>query len=419
MGKRLLVILPSTTYRARAFVQAAQRLGVELIIGTDHQQAWGELLSDTVLVFPFYEFELALQKVAAFHQHSPLDAIIGVDDHTAWLAAHLAEQLNIPGNPEAAARRCRFKHLMRQALLSSGIPQPRYHLFNLEDNPRILADIITYPVVIKPVFLSASQGVTRVDTPGAFAEAFHRIQHIVQQGDHPRRGGRYAHLILVEQYIPGEEVAVEGLVVGGEFRLLAIFDKPDPLEGPYFQETIYVTPSRHAPPVQQLIEDETRRAVQALGIQRGAVHAELRINQQGAWVIEVAARSIGGRCSQVLRFTGGATLEEILIREALGDQLEDVAREPQAAGVMMLPIPASGRLVQVDGVQAARMVPGVESVEITAVPETTVQALPEGNQYLGFIFARGNTPEAVESALRQAYRFIQVTIDTGEQVERF
>ncbi len=419
MGKRLLVILPSTTYRARAFVQAAHRQGVELIIGTNHQQAWGELLSDTVLVFPFYEFPIALQKVKSFHQQTPLDAIIGVDDHTAWLAAYLAEHLGVAGNPESAVRRCRFKHLMRQQLLSGGILQPRFHLFHLEDNPKILADIITYPVVLKPVFLSASQGVTRVNTPDAFTEAFYRIRKLVQQGDHLRRGGRFARLLLVEQYVEGDEVAVEGLVVQGNFQLLTIFDKPDPLQGPYFQETIYVTPSRHAPPVQQFIIDETRRAVEALGIKRGAIHAELRINQHGAWVIEVAARSIGGLCSRVLHFTENATLEDVLIREALGESLESISLEKQAAGVMMMPIPASGRLVRVDGVQAARMVPGIEAVEITVTPETPVQALPEGNQYLGFIFARGNTPDAVELALRQAFRFIQVTIDTGENVEQF
>ncbi len=417
MGKRILVILPSTTYRAGMFVEAARRLGVELIIGTDHQQAWGELLSGTVVVFPFYDFAIARQKVASLHEEKPLDAIIGVDDHTAWLAAHLSEHLRLPSNPETATQHTRFKHLMRQVLLRNGVLQPRYTLFNVDDNPRIIADIITYPVVLKPVFLSASQGVTRVDGPEDFEPAFQRIRALVHRRDYPRRGGRYYKYLLVEQYIDGEEVAVEGIITNGEARILAVFDKPDPLVGPYFQETIYVTPSRHPAATLQFIQDETRRAVRALGLQRGPFHAELRINHRGVWVIEVASRSIGGLCSQVLRFSDGQSLEEVLIREALGDDVSAVKREEQAAGVMMMPVLRSGRLLQVRGTEAARMVPGVESVHITIAPDSDVLALPEGNQYLGFIFARGKTPEAVEKALRTAYRFIHVEIDTGERVE--
>ncbi len=419
MSQRILVILPSTSYRARAFVEAAQRVGVELIIGTDHQQAWGHLLDDTVVVFPFTDFQIAFQKVKDLHNKKPLDAIIGVDDHTAWLAAHLSKQLHLPGNEPEAVQRCRFKHLMRQVLLRHGVMQPRYTVFNLADSPDTIADIISYPSVVKPVFLSASQGVTRVNSPRDFVEAFHRIHHIVHQKDYPRRGGRYHNLLLVEQYIDGEEVAVEGLLLNGEFKLLAIFDKPDPLKGPYFQETLYVTPSRHPHPLQHLIVHETQRAIQAIGLRRGPIHAELRINARGVWVIEVAARSIGGLCSRVLRFSGNQTLEEILLREALDEHLSHLQREEEAAGVMMMPVPASGRLVAVSGVEEARMVPGIESVIISLTPESQVQALPEGNQYLGFIFARGKTPAAVEKALRTAYRFIHTEIDTGEAIERF
>ncbi len=419
MGKRVLVILPSTTYRARMFVEAARQLGVELIIGTDQQQAWGDLLAGTVVVFPFYEFDLALENVSRLHQEKPLDAIIGVDDHTAWLAAFLSQHLDLPANPEAVVHQARFKHLMRQALLRNGIMQPRYTLFNMDDNPDIIADIITYPVVVKPVFLSASQGVTRVNTPPEFPEAFRRIHEIIHRGDNPRRGGRYHKYLLVEQYIDGDEVAVEGIVSNGTIHILAIFDKPDPLKGPYFQETIYVTPSRHPAAVQQFIKDETRRAVQALGIQRGPFHAELRVNHRGAWVIEIAPRSIGGLCSQILRFSEGQSLETLILREALGEDVSHIQRENQAAGVMMMPVPVSGRLLHVRGVEEARMVPGVDAVHITIAPESEVLALPDGNQYLGFIFARGKSPEQVEKAIRTAYRFIHVDIDTGETVEHF
>ncbi|HSD28965.1 MAG TPA: ATP-grasp domain-containing protein, partial [Vicinamibacteria bacterium] len=214
-------------------------------------------------------------------------------------------------------------------------------------------------------------------------------------------------------FIPGREVALEGLLVGGELHVLALFDKPDPLDGPYFEETIYVTPSRLSPDVQLAIAAEARWAARALGLAEGPVHAELRVNDEGPWMIELAARTIGGLCSRTLRFGAGLSLEELVIRHALGIELDSLERERQPAGVMMIPIPRAGVLRAVRGREAALAVPGIEEATISAHVGQELVPLPEGSRYLGFLLARADSPEAVEEALRAAHRRLDFDIDTS------
>ena len=256
--------------------------------------------------------------------------------------------------------------------------------------------------MLKPLALSASRGVIRADDPDGFVAAFRRIAAILARDD-VGLSGELAEALLVEEFIPGREVALEGLLTTGGLQTLALFDKPDPLDGPFFEETIYVTPSRLPAATQARIADVTLRACAALGLTEGPVHAELRVNDAGPWVVEVAARSIGGLCSRTLRFGTGMTLEELILRHALGWKIDSFDRERQAAGVMMIPIPRAGRLVAVHGQDAAEDLPGVEEIAITAHLGQELIPLPEGWQYLGFIFARGDSPEEVEQALRRAH----------------
>jgi biotin carboxylase len=262
---------------------------------------------------------------------------------------------------------------------------------------------MVYPCVVKPLMLSASRGVIRADDEGQFVGAVRRLEVILRTPDAAALGD-IARQVLVEAFIPGREVALEGLLVRGELHVLALFDKPDPLDGPFFEETIYVTPSRLPTSVQSEIASCTARAARALGLQDGPVHAELRVNRQGASVIEVAARSIGGLCSRTLRFGTGLSLEELILRHALGMGITSLTRERRAAGVMMIPIPKAGVLKEVRGQVEARSVPGIEEIAITAHPGEDLVPLPEGARYPGFIFARAESPERVEAALREAHR---------------
>jgi len=408
---RVLLLLPTTTYRTKAFVDAALKLDVDVVAASEQPSTLANRNPEGLLTLDFSEPERAARQAIKFAAQFPIDAIIPVDEDTAVVAASVAYGLKLRHNPVEAAITAKNKHRMREVLSRSGVQVPRYWHFSLDEDPRDIAARVTYRCVVKPVFLSTSRGVMRADNEEEFTQVVRRLDRIVSDPKLARRGGALAREALVEEFIPGFEVAVEGLVTEGEFRMLAIFDKPDPLDGPFFEETIYVTPSRLPREVQQQIVETTAAATRAMGLTKGPVHAELRVNEQGPWVIEVAARAIGGLCSRALRFDGGMSLEELIIRHALGEDVMHVEREAQAAGVMMIPIPRAGILREVHGVDSAKAVADIEDVIITAHVTQELLPPPEGASYLGFIFSRAATPDRVEAALREAHSMLEFVID--------
>jgi biotin carboxylase len=327
---------------------------------------------------------------------APFDAIAAVGDQPATLAAAAAEMFGLPFHPAAAARACQDKFLARQLYQAAGMPVPSFFRVPLDSDPQTAAIRAPYPCVLKPLGLSASRGVIRADDAPQFIAAFHRIRKLAQFS--PRQP-----YIQVESYIPGREFAIEGIVTAGRFQPFAIFDKPDPLEGPFFEESIYVTPSREPEAVQDELIQTAARAVQAIGLRHGPAHIELRYNAQGACILETHARPIGGLCAKALRFTGGAPLEEVILRHALGEDMSGARLEAAASGVMMIPIPRAGVYQSVEGVQEAAAIAGVDEVIVTAKLGQTMVPLPEGASYLGFIFARAASPRAVEEALRRSH----------------
>jgi biotin carboxylase len=407
---RLLLLLPTSTYRTQDFVDAATSLGVDLVCASEEPSTFESTVPDHLLTVDFTNPAAAAETAARFATRRPLDAVVGVDDLTAIAAAAIAERLGLRANVVAAVTAARDKYQMRQCLAAAGVRVPRFRRIALKDDPFLAARGVTFPCVLKPLSLAASRGVIRADTIDQFVAAFRRIAALLGRDDVDVSGDA-AQFLLAEQYIPGIEVALEGLLVEGELKTLALFDKPDPLVGPFFEETIYVTPSRLPAAVQEAIGRTTAAACAALGLREGPVHAELRVNEDGPWIIEVAARSIGGLCSRTLRFGTGMTLEEIILRQALGMPIASLEREGTAAGVMMLPIPRAGTLRAVQGTDDAARVAGIEDVAITAHVGQALEPLPEGWQYLGFIFARGTRPEEVEHALRDATARLKFTID--------
>lgn len=401
-SKRVLLLLTPRTYRARAFIEAAEKLGIEIVKAIDmHKQLadyWNYRLG-----LDYSNPAEAVEKIVAFAAEFPLGAIVSVDDSGSLIAALASQQLGLPHNSPEAAEAARDKHLMRQLLAAGNVPAPRSTIYHF-DNPHnaqlnAIAANAPYPCVLKPLNLSGSRGVIRADNPAEFLTAANRLRQMLHYYDPSPTPKPF----LVEQFVPGFEVALEGILDDGRLQILALFDKPDPLDGPYFEETIYVTPSRLPQASQQAIFDTTAQAAAALGLCQGPVHAELRVNENGPYLIEVAGRSIGGLCSQTLRFGSDASLEELILRQAFDLTIETFDREQSAGGVMMIPIPEAGLLKKIEGCQAAESVPLVESVEITARLNYSITPLPEGDSYLGFIFAHGPTPEAVEAALRQAH----------------
>lgn len=409
---RLLLLLPTATYRGEAFLDAARSLQLSVTIGMEWAPEGLPVPSSDVLLLDVRHPQAAAPIAVAFARHHPIDAVIGVDDVTAVAAAAVAEAVGLPHNSVASVTAARNKRQMRELLSGQGIPVPRHKVFSLDGDPREFARQVDYPCVVKPLILSASCGVIRANDEKEFMGAFRRVGALLTNLGLVARDEQ-ARWILVEDFVPGIEVALEGLLTKGAFQPLAMFDKPDPLNGPFFEETIYVTPSRLPSDVQQDIIACADRTAQALGLREGPVHGEFRVNEHGVWVIELAARAIGGRCSRTLDFPSGMSLEELILRHALRMPLPPLTRQEQAAGVMMLPIPYGGRLREVRGQAEARAVPGVEELTITAEPGDELVPLPEGTRYLGFLLARGTTPEVVERSLRDAHRRLTVVISAA------
>ena len=401
---RVLLLLPTTSYRAPEFLEAARRLQVELTVGAEERNVLTAQNPDGYLALDFDDPEQAARTVLGFAHAHPIDTVLGVDDQTTVVAASIARQLQLPGNSPESVEARRDKRLMRERLRSGRVPIPAFRVCAVDEDPRRVCAAITYPCVLKPTKLAASQGVIRANDAAGLVEAWERLVRIVYSE-------QTAPEILIESFIPGREVALEGLLDHGQLRVLTLFDKPDPLDGPFFEETIYVRPSRLAEAVQRQVTDSAARAIQVLGLTTGPVHAELRINEAGVWVIEVAARPIGGHCSRALRFNLGISLEELVLRQALGLDTRAIQPDPTPSGVMMIPIPQAGTLRDVAGLDEAKAVPEIEDVLLHALRGQTLTPLPEGSKYLGFIFARASTPEHVEEALRQAHQCLRFVVE--------
>jgi biotin carboxylase len=401
--RRVVLLIPSSTYRATDFVAAAGALDLDLVVASDRRSALQAVIGDRSQVVDLDRPQDAADKLVALHDRLPFDAVVGVDDQGVLAASAVAERLGLPHSSVAAVATTRDKHLLRERLSAAGLAQPLFALTTDDAGVEAAVESVGLPCVLKPLHLSASRGVIRADSVPEALAAARRVRDIAGSSE-----------LLVESYVEGIEVAVEVLVSAGNIHVLAIFDKPDPLEGPYFEETIYVTPSRLGPEVQQRVRTELERAIRALELNEGPVHAEFRIGETGVVALEIAARSIGGLCSRALRFGAGVSLEELILRHALGLGIGERRLEDGASGVMMIPIPARGTLVRVGNVDQARAVPGIEGLEITIPVGQKVEPLPEGDRYLGFLFAAASDPADVESSLRQALALLDIAIKADE-----
>src|SRR5882762_1053313 len=422
--KRVLVFAGKLGYQTRSFDAAARKLGVELGFVTDrcHQldDPWGARAVAVHFESPEVTAYTVLEKIRDGGER--VDGILALGDRPAVAAAYVARGLGMTYNHPAAVEACRSKLRMREVFRDAGLLVPWFRAVALHPAPEPALLGISYPCVLKPISLSASTGVIRANNREEFVAAAARVRRVLESPE--ILASREANLeqMIVEGYIPGREVAVEGLLTDGEFRVLAIFDKADALEGPFFEETIYVTPSRLTEVQQQEIEKCAVAAVRALGLSHGPVHAEFRINEEGVWPLEVAPRPIGGLCAKALRFVSTASdeaigLEELLLRHAVEMPVGDWKRETAASGVMMIPVPASGVLESAEGEELARAVPHIVGLEITARLHDYIAACPEGSSYLGFLFARAETAGGVEAALRAAHEKLRFAIRERLAVE--
>lgn len=413
MKPGILLLAPKTTYRFKDFLQAAEKVQASVLVASDRCRNLGHFDNVKEISLAFNKPQQAIEKITHFLKGRHLDAIIPVDDNAVSLAAFLAHAYGLAANPLSSTRICKNKFLFRQKLAQTSLPAPRYGLIPLLQRHPVCPPHLSFPVVIKPLLLSGSRGVIRANSPQEFTQACSRIEHILGEREFAVHKTKAWRTLLVEEYIPGKEYAVEGMLTAGTLDILTLFDKPDPLEGPFFEETIYVTPSLLEKSRQDEIRSVLQRACTAIGLTTGPVHAEVRLNDRGIFIIEIAARTIGGLCARLVRYATGCALEEIVVHHALGQPIARPDFKGKAAGVMMIPIPGYGILRSVDGLDAARAVKGVQDIEITAERESLIVPLPEGKSYLGFIFAGGETVKEVDRTLRQAHALLAFDIRAG------
>ncbi len=414
---RVLLLATTTGYQTRSFGEAAERLGVDLIFATDRCNVLEDPWGDRALPIRFSDEEGSAFTLLNFARTTPIDGVIAVGDRPTVIAGLVLEGLGLPGHPADAARAARNKLLSRERLRLAGMRVPFYVPVSLDTDLQTLADSIPFPSVLKPLALSGSRGVVRVNTREELVAAFYRLRGLFQAPDIRAERGKHGDMVLVESFIEGHEYAVEAALHHGVLQVLAIFDKPDPLDGPFFEETIYVTPPAVPPHIEAAIATAVAQGAQALGLHHGPVHAECRVNGDEVWLLEVAARPIGGLCARSLRFARQhhagplISLEELLLRHAIGEAAEGWTREPSASGVMMIPIPRRGIFRRAAGLERARAVAGIDDVRITAKTDQLLLPLPEGASYLGFIFAHGPDGRAVERSLRAGHARLEFAID--------
>ena len=404
-ASRLLLITPPNSYRTVAYLEAARRRDIPVLVASEGKYSLVSEVAGGLHIN--LQDPAAIDQLLAANRSRAFAGVIATDDASVELGSRIAGRLALPHNPPQAARFSRRKDLSRQALATAGVPVPAHRVIDL-DRP-LLPQLgkVDYPCVVKPVALSASRGVIRVDNLAEAVTACERIRRIIDRESVPE--SFEASHVLLETFVSGPEVALEGLLHAGQLRVLAIFDKPDPLEGPFFEETYYITPTRHDELDQQRIIECVTAACQALGLQEGPIHAEVRIRGAQAVIMEVASRTIGGDCARLLRFGTGQGLEDLVIAHAVGRPLPIEPREG-GAGVLMIPISEPGILRRVEGIIRARAVPFIEDIVISIREGYELVPLPEGGSYLGFMFAHAPTPEQAEAALRQAHDELRIVV---------
>ena len=414
---RVLLVTTTTGYQTRAFDEAARRLDIDLVFVTDRCDQLDDPWRDSAIPIRFHAEDDSVRTIAEAVRMKSIDGVLALADKAVPLAARSALALGLPGHPPEATRAAGNKLASRLAFRNSRLLTPWFEPSGLNDAPERLAMDVSYPCVLKPLSLSGSRGVIKADNPKSFIKAFIRLRQLLQRRTIQALRDPSSSQIMIEGFIDGDEFALEGVLEHGKLQVLAIFDKPDRLDGPFFEETIYVTPSRLSSTIQKAIIREVRLAIDSLGLRHGPIHAECRVNAKGVWILEVAARPIGGLCARTLRFVRSKKdhscegLEAVLLRHAAGESIRNYTRETGASAVMMLPIPMRGRLRSVEGIEKAEQVTGVDEVRITAKTGQLLEPIPEGASYLGFVFARAESPALAVYALKSAHAQLNFEIE--------
>lgn len=397
----LLLIAPANSYRIAPYLKAALNLGLKVLVASNSKYSLVPEIALGVTV-DFNNQSEAQSLILKAIKDLRIQCVLATDDSCVSLSSHIAQHLGLAHNQPSATKLTSRKDLARKATQIAGRNTPEFNIINLHQASQFSRSI-NYPVVIKPLNLSASKGVIRANDPEQFIAACLTINTILSRSNVT---GFERDNVLVETYLEGPEFAIDGILIDGDFHLLAIFDKPEPLTGPYFEETYYLTPSQLTQSHQAALIEEVARSCDAYNLKQGPIHAEARITKNGIFLIELAARTIGGQCGQLIEFSLQQKLEEVIIRGLCGEP-PNLPPKPTPAGVLMIPVETAGILKRVEGLTAAMQVEFIQDIEIHIQEGYELLPLPEGSSYLGFIFAQAPTQGQAFNALKKAHQMLR------------
>jgi biotin carboxylase len=406
----VLLVAPSGSYRIVPYLNAVQSLGINILVVSNSEHSLVPEVAAGITV-DFSNLPQARKTILGAIAKLNILCVLATDDSCVTLCSQIAGVLKLPHNSTAASELTHRKDLARQALRKSGCNTPEFQVIKLDPSPENLINI-EYPVVVKPLSMSGSRGVIRANSDKELIEACRRIDSILENA---KQTGYVREHLLVESYLDGAEFAIEGFMINGKFHLLTIFDKPEPLTGPFFEETYYITPSQLDKNEQRGLIDEIIKCCEAYGLTHGPLHAEARITNNGVVLLELAARTIGGQCGQLIEFSLKQKLEELVIQGMCG-QLPETPGSSEAAGVLMIPVTSSGILRRIEGLTAALQVKHIKDIEIHIREGYELVPLPEGSSYLGFIFAQAPDYTQTYEALKIAYRKLKFVTQPNWQL---
>ena len=392
--KKLLLVIPENSYKSNDFVVAAEKLGIDFLIITDSEQVSSKF-SDTVII---NKFDAELNK-NNLKKLKDVTHVLPVDHSALKFSGYLVDLLEVKGNKLESINLSMNKYESRKIFNS---------LLDIKVNNEIIKnidDVNTFinkngTSVLKPIYGTASKSVLKINNVEKNKEQIEKLMQDCFDQD-----------LVIEEYIDGKEYALEGTIINSELKKIVIFDKPVEYKHPYFEESIYITPSELSSEAEKRVVSIVDKACKKIGLEDGPVHVEFKINENQIFIIEINPRMIGGLCSRCLSFgLFKVSLEEIILHAFMNNELKNIELLNNYVGVLMIPTPKSGKFISINKEELEK-IPNISNVEITVPEGSDLLEPPYGDKYLGFAFSQGIDKKTVNESLLTAMNLANPIIE--------
>ena len=392
--KKLLLVIPENSYKSNDFVFAAEKLGIDFMIITDSEQVSSKF-SDTVIINKF-DAELNKNNIKKLKD---VTHVLPVDHSALKFSGYLVDLLEVKGNKLESINLSMNKYESRKIFNS---------LLDIKANNEIIKNIDDINIfinkngtsVLKPNYGTASKSVLKINNVEKNKEQIEKLMQDCFDQD-----------LVIEEYIDGKEYALEGTIINSELKKIVIFDKPVEYKHPYFEESIYITPSELSSEAEKRVVSIVDKACKKIGLEDGPVHVEFKINENQIFIIEINPRMIGGLCSRCLSFgLFKVSLEEIILHAFMNNELKNIELLNNYVGVLMIPTPKSGKFISINKKELEN-IQNISNVEITVPEGSDLLEPPYGDKYLGFAFSQGIDKKTVNESLLTAMNLANPIIE--------